>query len=47
MKIIIYIFDLVVELNMDIVKCEFCDIRFNMFNCMIVVIDIYLNNIDF
>lgn len=46
MKIIIYTLDSAVELNMDIVKCEFCDTRLNMFNCMTAVIDTYLNNTD-
>lgn len=46
MKIIIYTLDSAVELNMDIAKCEFCDTRLNMFNCMTAVIDTYLNNTD-
>lgn len=44
MKIIIHTLDSAVGLDMCIAKCEFCDTRLNMFNCMTEVIDTYLKN---
>lgn len=41
MKVICYIIDIII---VCIYKFEFCDIRLEMFYCMIEVIDIYFNN---
>lgn len=47
MKIICYILDDICGLDFCIIMCEFIDIRLELFECMIKIIDVYFNNKDF